>query len=424
VSNEWVRRGALSAPRGLALALLSLLNLPLLALSVVALALVGIGLGVWLFPPVMTAVRGVANLHRRLAGRWSGVEIARPYRPRPPDGAARRFRWVLSDPATWRDLLWLLLQAPVGVALGVVTPALVLYGAAGVLLVPLLIYMIAGISGYGFVWPVDNPLEGGLALPQGALFLLLALTVGPRLLWLDALFARWLLAPTRTARLTQRVHDLTESRSDTVDAQAAELRRIERDLHDGTQARLVALSMSIGLARELMGHDPAAARELLAEAHDASGQVLTELRHLVRGIHPPALAERGLDGAVRALALAVPLPVAVDIDLPGRPQAPVESAVYFAVAEALANLTKHSGAADASIQLSHVGGVLTAVVTDDGVGGADPARGTGLRGIQRRLGAFDGTLVVTSPSGGPTVVTMELPCELSSPKTMPSSAMG
>jgi len=209
-----------------------------------------------------------------------------------------------------------------------------------------------------------------------------------------------------------------------VDAQAAELRRIERDLHDGAQARLVALSMSIGLAEELMASDPGAAQRLLAEARQNSGEALVELRGLVRGIHPPVLAERGFDGAIRALALSVPLPIAVEVDLPGRPQAPVESAAYFAVAEVLANISKHSGATRAWISASHVDGRLLVAVGNNGAGGADPAGGTGLRGIARRLGAFDGTMAVTSPPGGPTVVTMELPCELSSPRTTPSSGTG
>jgi signal transduction histidine kinase len=182
--------------------------------------------------------------------------------------------------------------------------------------------------------------------------------------------------------------------------------------------------MSIGLAEQLVRRDPEAVRRLLAEARETSGQALAELRGLVRGIHPPVLAERGLDGAVRALALAVPLPVEVTVDLPGRPLAPVESAAYFAVAEGLANVTKHSGATRAWIRLGHTDGRLTMVVGDDGRGGADPAAGTGLAGVGRRLAAFDGTMVVSSPSGGPTVVSMELPCELSSPRTSPSSGTG
>jgi signal transduction histidine kinase len=242
--------------------------------------------------------------------------------------------------------------------------------------------------------------------------------------WLHLRFASFFLAPTRTAELALRVRQLTVTRADTVDAQSAELRRIERDLHDGAQARLVALSMSIGLAEELMTRDPAAAQRLLGEARDASGLALVELRDLVRGIHPPVLAERGLDGAIRALALAVPLPVAVDVELRGRPPAPVESATYFAVAEALANVTKHSGAGRAWIRLAYADGKMSMVVGDDGSGGAVPDGGTGLAGIERRLAAFDGTMTLASPLGGPTVVTMELPCELSSPRTSPSSGTG
>jgi signal transduction histidine kinase len=197
-----------------------------------------------------------------------------------------------------------------------------------------------------------------------------------------------------------------------VDAQAAELRRIERDLHDGAQARLASLSMMIGLADNLIDRNPAEAHKLLAEARASSTAALGELRDLVRGIHPPVLAERGLDGAIRALALSLPIPIAVDIDLPGRPDQPLESAAYFAVAEALTNVIRHSRARNGSVFSRHAAGVLTLVVTDDGRGGADPARGTGLRGIERRLAAFDGTIKLSSPPAGPTVITMELPCAL------------
>jgi signal transduction histidine kinase len=175
------------------------------------------------------------------------------------------------------------------------------------------------------------------------------------------------------------------------------------------------------MAEEIMQRDPDGARRLLVEAREASSAALVELRHLVRGIHPPVLAERGLDGAVRALALGLPLPVTVETDLPGRPQTPVESAAYFAIAEALANVTRHSGARTAWVTLGYAHGALGLVVGDDGAGGADPSRGTGLRGIERRLAAFDGTMKLSSPSGGPTVVTMEVPCALSSPRISPSS---
>jgi signal transduction histidine kinase len=217
--------------------------------------------------------------------------------------------------------------------------------------------------------------------------------------------------------MAARVGQLTESRQDAVDSSAAELRRIERDLHDGAQARLVALGMNIGFAEQVLRDNPDLALTLLAEARASSGQALTELRALVRGIHPPVLAERGLDGAVRALALSLPLPVELHIDLPGRLSAPVESAVYFAIAEALTNVVKHSGANRAWVQLEYDHSNLIAIVGDNGAGGAHPSLAGGLAGIERRLAAFDGMVAVTSPVGGPTQVTMELPCELSLART-------
>jgi signal transduction histidine kinase len=310
----------------------------------------------------------------------------------------------------------------VGLGLGLICVAVPLYGLVGLTLTPLWIWLGTGWYGYGVIWSAGTLAVGLLCLPQGAVLLAAGLWLAPWLRRIDARFARLFLAPTKAAELRLRVTQLTATRADTVDAQAAELRRIERDLHDGAQARLVSLSMMIGLAEELVDRDPAAARKLLAEARASSGTALVELRHLVRGIHPPVLAERGLDGAVRALALSLPLTIAIDIELSGRPDTPVESAAYFAVAEALANMSLHSGAHTASVSMRHLHGVLTVVVVDDGVGGADPTGGTGLRGIQRRLAAFDGTMALSSPPGGPTVITMELPCALSSPRTTPSSA--
>ena len=173
--------------------------------------------------------------------------------------------------------------------------------------------------------------------------------------------------------------------------------------------------MNLGMAEDAVDDDPESAKLLLAQARVVSSQALAELRGLVRGIHPPVLADRGLVGAVEALALASPLPVQVDADVPERLPAPVESASYFAVAEALTNVIRHSGATGAWVRLRHAGGLLSMQVRDDGRGGATPGAGSGLRGIERRLGAFDGRLTVTSPPGGPTVVMMELPCESSSP---------
>jgi signal transduction histidine kinase len=218
---------------------------------------------------------------------------------------------------------------------------------------------------------------------------------------------------SRARQLTQRVQTLTQTRHDAVDTASAELRRIERDLHDGAQARLVALGMSLQAAQRLFPASPEAALALVAEAKESSALALTELRDLVRGIYPPVLADRGLADAIRALALDTPLPVELGISLAGQVELPVASAVYFSIAEALANVTKHASARSVHIQLSYAAGLLRAQITDDGAGGADPAHGTGLAGVERRLAAFDGILAVSSPPGGPTIVVIEVPCTLS-----------
>jgi signal transduction histidine kinase len=421
-------RALRAALMGLPVAVLSLAgNIVLFVLTVVSLALIPLPfVGFTLFPLVVTMTRTVLNWQRWIAG-WLGVEIARPYRPVPPTapfGTLRRFRHTIGEGATWRDFAWLIPGALSGFVLGLISFAVTVYGLEGVLHIPLVVHAYTDDYGYGVIWPIGNWFEAWAAVPQGALILLVGLTSAPFLMWVHTRFMSLFLAPTRNSRLAQRVQVLTDTRAEAVDTQAAELRRIERDLHDGAQARLVSLSMNIGLAEELIRSDPDTALRLLAEARESSGTALTELRHLVRGIHPPVLAERGLDGAVQALALTVPATVTVDIDLPGRLASPVESAAYFAVAEVLANIAKHSTARTAWVHLRHDADLLTMRIGDDGDGGADPAGGTGLRGIERRLAAFDGTMVILSPPGGPTVVTMELPCTLSSPKTSPSSETG
>ncbi len=397
--------------RGLLLAVTAVAGLPLFVASLVCVLLLPAGLGVVLAPKSLLAVRRQASMQRRWALEWSGVTIATPYRPRSAKPANRLFLvfrrcgWVLGDPATWRDLLWTLVNVPVSVVLGLLPAFLVGVGA----------------------WTLGDDallLAGGVrSAPHGFLVQVLLLSMlplgviaGPWLLKMHAAAASSLLAPTRQ-EMAARVGQLAESRWDAVDASAAELRRIERDLHDGAQARLVALGMNIGFAEQMVRDNPDLALTLLAEARASSGEALSELRALVRGIHPPALAERGLDGAVRALALSLPLPVDVHIELPGRPSAPVESAAYFTIAEALANVVKHSGATRAWVQLEYDHGRLVAIVGDNGAGGAHPRAGGGLQGIERRLNAFDGMVAVTSPAGGPTQVTMELPCELSLART-------
>jgi signal transduction histidine kinase len=236
--------------------------------------------------------------------------------------------------------------------------------------------------------------------------------LAPRLLTWSADFE----LAERAQALARRVDGLTRSRSDATETAVAELRRIERDLHDGAQARLVAVGMSLRAVEQLIGTNPEAALALVAEARETSSRALADLRDLVRGIYPPVLADRGLAEAVRNLAMDTLIDVEVKVDLPGEPAMPVAAAVYFALAEALTNAARHAGARTVEVSVEHLGGMLRATVTDDGRGGADASRGTGLLGVERRLATFDGILAVSSPAGGPTIIAIEVPCALSSVK--------
>jgi len=213
----------------------------------------------------------------------------------------------------------------------------------------------------------------------------------------------------RRDRLARRVETLETTRLGAVEEQDAELRRIERDLHDGAQARLVALGLSLGMAEQKFRSDPEEAEKLVAEARAGVAEALSELRDLARGIHPPVLSDRGLGAALDTLADRSPLSTTVRVELDRRPPARIETAAYFVAAEALANAAKHSGAKQVEISIGERDGALAVEITDDGAGGADPA-GNGLLGLRRRVEALDGTLTVESPAGGPTTIRAELPC--------------
>jgi signal transduction histidine kinase len=219
-----------------------------------------------------------------------------------------------------------------------------------------------------------------------------------------------LLGPSERAALATRVDELRARREQLFDVVEAERRRIERDLHDGAQQRLVALAMNLGMAKEKFDRDPAAARALMEEAHREAKQAMVELRNLARGIHPAVLSDRGLDAALSSLAGRAPVPVTVDVQVPERPPAAVETTAYFVVAEALTNIAKHAGASRAAVKVARQNGHLTVEVSDDGIGGADTSRGTGLAGLVDRVTAVDGHIRLSSPAGGPTVLTVELPC--------------
>ncbi|MEU4426319.1 sensor domain-containing protein [Actinoplanes sp. NPDC024001] len=369
------------------------------------------GLGLVLFAAVVWVTRRLAGLQRRRVAAVLDVAVPAPYRSL-PTGMLARLRSILGEAATWYDFAWLACQFVVGLACFVLTAALWL-GALQCVTAPVLLAALPEPTGYD---PVVLELTGRstvfswILIPVGIGLAVAAYRLPRFLVHGQARLAAALLTPTSKAALTERVDSLTATRAATVDASAAELRRIERDLHDGAQARLVAMSMSLGVAEDVIDADPAVAKALVAEARVGVGAALTELRDLVRGVHPPMLADRGLAAAVEALVLDTAFPAELDLRLNRRLTAPVEAAAYFAVAEALANAGRHSGATSIQVTIADTGTALHITVRDDGHGGADPAGGTGLLGIRRRLAAFDGELRVSSPAGGPTVLEMELPC--------------
>jgi signal transduction histidine kinase len=407
-----VRRGLMATGQALAYVFLGIpCALLLFVLLVVSLALIpAVGIGLFTTPVVVAGIRKFADLQRRLSLRWFGLHIDRPYKPAPIlGGPVRQAGRVLGDPATWRDLLWLVWSMTLGWVLVLIPVALVSEGVYGWVLsagVWKPIYSSGGGEWYGFIKVTSWSRAAGAGVLATA-FVLIGLALAPLIVRLHAAIARSLLAPTKEQAL-RRVRELTETRTAAVDVSAAEIRRIERDLHDGAQARLVAMGMSLGAAEHLMDSDPVKAKAMIAEARTASVTALNELRDLVRGILPPVLNERGLGDAVRALGLACPVPTDVTVNLP-RLADPVESAAYFAVSETLTNAVKHSGATRIWIDLRHDGSTLRITVGDDGRGGADPARGSGLSGIAKRLSAFDGRLNLSSPVGGPTLITMDMP---------------
>ncbi|MFG1776255.1 sensor histidine kinase [Micromonospora sp. NPDC049048] len=376
----------------------------LATLLTAGLSLLGVGLP--LLDRTLAGTRALLDRQRR---RLPGPPVRSPYRPMSGTLTAR-LRTAAGDPATYRDLAFLFAHFCFAPAALVLAVGLWL-GAAQGLAMPLIHAVAPGAVDNYLGLPIDSLRNAALAVVPALLVGLGSYWLPRGLVHLDDRLTRALLAPTARAALTERVEELTDTRAQTVDAQAAELRRIERDLHDGAQARLVAMAMNLGLAEELLARDPEAARGLVTEARSAAGTALSELRDVVRGIHPPVLADRGLAGGVAALALGAALPVDLDVDLSERLAPPLESALYFTAAELITNAARHSGADRVAVRLRRTAGTVRLTVSDDGRGGADPERGTGLAGIRRRLAAFDGRVRIDSPTGGPTVVDVELPCE-------------
>ncbi|MFC4563472.1 sensor histidine kinase [Nocardiopsis mangrovi] len=390
-------------------ALLTLLVPPMLIVCGLLVAVFGAGLP--MLPHAFAGLRRWSEFHRGLAARHLGVRVEVPDRPMPA-GLRARLRHTFRDPMLPRRLGWVAVHIGPGLVAGLLALAALL-GAPGA---------IANGSLW-WLFPADEPstlmglpvtdwptaLLAGTA--QAATGIALLLWGIPPLARLHARTTLRLLSPSKADLLAERVETLTETRAGAVDAHAAELRRIERDLHDGTQARLVALAMRLGLAERIMGKDPETAAELLREAQGGAEEAMTELRDVIRTIYPPILADRGLAGAASSLAARSVIPVRLNVaDDLGTVPAAVESTAYFVIAESLTNAAKHAAATQILVNVARTPDDLTVQVIDDGVGGVDESRGSGVGGMRHRVAALDGTLTVTSPEGGPTGIEVALPC--------------
>ncbi|MCX5422955.1 sensor histidine kinase [Streptomyces sp. NBC_00078] len=400
-----------------------LLGLPIGVLTFVyAVTMLSLGAGLlvtFLGIPVLAAglagCRGLGAMERARARGLLGLDVAdpEPLRMKKP-GVMAWMGAVLKSGTSWRTLLYALLQFPWSVFSFVVAVNFWAYGWA-LLTYPLWFWLFPmyggqdGLQLYGdgsHSIYLDNPFEITVTALVGLLFTLATPWIVRALTMVDRLMVHGLLGPSR---LATRVVELESDRGVVVDTAAADLRRIERDLHDGAQARLVALAMDLGLAKEKLTEDPAAAARMVGEAHGEVKTALQELRDLARGIHPAVLTDRGLDAALSAVASRCTVPVQVEVDLAERPAPAIEGIAYFTVSELLQNISKHARATWAAVDVWRVEDRLMVQVVDNGVGGADTAGGSGLGGLTERLDAVDGILVVDSPVGGPTRVTAELP---------------
>jgi signal transduction histidine kinase len=364
--------------------------------------------------PVLLAMLGL--LGRLTAAQRSrfralgNLTVPRPG-PRTPPGTSWATRVVAAaaDEATWRQAGYHFLVGPLLAFLALLG---LLATGVGVVLATVfawswLLPRGAMAHSTGRWWGADLVITA-----IGLVLLLVGPWVAVRSSRIDRRAARGLLGPNRARELEQRVEDLASSRADVVDAADAERRRIERDLHDGAQQRLVSLAMNLGLARKTLKDVSPEAMQVIVDAHEEAQAAIAELRDLVRGLHPVVLEDRGLDAALSGIAARAPLPVRLRVSLPRRMSPTVEAVAYFVVSEALANVAKHARATKVELTVGQLGDRLRTEITDDGIGGADPSRGTGLVGLRQRVASVDGSLVISSPFGGPTTITVELPCEL------------
>jgi signal transduction histidine kinase len=352
----------------------------------------------------------LARLERSRFAALLGERIDDPVPPLQARGWWRRLVERAKSGPRWKEIAYLVLALP----LGVLTTVLALVAwclSASLLLLPLYVNALPGdrarlglFDASQGVGAVVLCVVGALGLALGAPWLTRALAR------VDVTVARWLLAPRRADVLDEQVKNLETSRAAAVDSAEAERRRIERDLHDGAQQRLVALAMGLGTARERLDEDPEAGRQLVADAHEEAKAALKEIRDLVRGIHPVILEDRGLDAALSAVVARSPVPVTLSVDVAERPPPAVESTAYFVVSEALTNVARHAEATRAAVTIARAGDRLVVEVRDDGKGGAVLGPGTGLTGLHDRITALGGSMHVVSPEGGPTTLLAEIPC--------------
>ena len=388
-----------------------------LTLGTTSISLIVFVVGLPLLALTMWLVRVAARIQREVANVLLDARIeARPTVPA-PEGQSRWRRLLapVLDPADWRALAYLLLFAfPIG--LGLFIAAVVLWSVAlFCVTAPVWYYIVPADNRGDFLWDgntIDSSLEWVAVVGGGLVLLFITPWIVRALTRLDAVLMRALLGPTR-GELERAAAKSAEQRDLAVSSAAGDRRQIERDLHDGAQARLVSLAVDLGRARRRLeeGGSSDEAAELVRSAHEEAKQALAEIRDLARGIHPAVLTDRGLDAALSSLAARSPVPVALRSELGDeRPPEQVESTAYFVVAEALTNVARHSEATNAAVSVVRDDGVLVIEIRDDGVGGADAQPGSGLAGLRDRVGSLGGTLVVESPPGGPTAITAVLPC--------------
>jgi signal transduction histidine kinase len=409
--------GALVSPRTW-LAVIHLLAGLVIGIISFTVVVTGLSLGIALLPlflvgiPVLVAVIWLAGLGARAErARFAlllGTEIPGP-EPLPAEPTRwRRVNLLFLARTTWLPTVYALARFPLSVLEAIVVTSVWGIGLA-LLALPAYNGALPGGSAHMGSFALNNAAWVALGVVTGVALLLGAAPLTRVMAAGDAAVARWLLGPGRRARMEARIGELETSRAGVVDAAETERRRIERDLHDGAQQRLVSLAMELGRARAKFASDPEAAEAIVGQAHEQAKEALTELRNLVRGVHPPVLSDRGLDAALSGLAALSPVPVTVRVDLPARPPASVEAIAYFVVAEALTNVAKHAKASRALVTVTRSGDLLNVAISDDGIGGASLA-GQGLSGLAARVAGIDGRLLVTSPDGGPTVIEAVLPC--------------